>query len=76
MTGRKIGVLIVLGMTFLSCVDGRGGVENISVPFDSTSKRIVPVLRNHGYEVTFRLHPEGHVPGPRLDDARAWYARS
>jgi hypothetical protein len=25
----------------------------------------------HGYEVPFRVHPEGHIPGPRLDDAAA-----
>jgi phospholipase/carboxylesterase len=52
------------------------GKDDQVLPFDSTSNAIVPVLRDHGYEVTFRLHPEGHVPGPRLDDAADWYARS
>jgi phospholipase/carboxylesterase len=46
------------------------------LPYTSTSKRIVTVLRNHGFEVTFRVHPEGHIPGPRLDDAAKWFAGS
>jgi phospholipase/carboxylesterase len=51
------------------------GRDDQVLPFDSTSNRIVPVLRDYGYDVTFRVHPEGHIPGPRLDEAADWYAR-
>jgi phospholipase/carboxylesterase len=52
------------------------GKDDQVLPYASTSRRIVPVLRERGFEVTFRVHPEGHIPGPRLDDAADWYARS
>lgn len=78
---RKI---IALSPGFLAPVPPQGrpeifiahGEDDQVLPYASTSKRIVPVLRNRGFEVTFRVHPEGHVPGPRLDDAAKWYAAS
>lgn len=48
------------------------GVNDDVLPFGSTSGRIVPMLREAGYDVTFMRHAEGHNATPRLEEAWEW----
>ncbi len=48
------------------------GVNDDVLPFGSTSGRIVPMLRDTGYDVTFIRHAEGHSAMPRLEEAWEW----
>jgi len=40
------------------------GVDDAVLPISATSRRIVPVLRQHGYDVTYREFDGGHAVPP------------
>lgn len=51
------------------------GTNDGVLPFESTSGRIVPSIREQGYDITFLRHRGGHSPMPRLREAFQWFAR-
>jgi phospholipase/carboxylesterase len=52
------------------------GVRDQVLPIDQCSRRIVPILRDNGYDVTYREFDGAHtVPGEVARDAMAWFTR-
>ena len=50
------------------------GSDDAVLPIDSTSRRLVPRLRQAGYQVEYREFAGGHaVPPSILSDATAWF---
>ncbi len=49
------------------------GTDDEILPIGKTSRRLVPVLRSRGYDMTFREFEGGHtIPLPVLEEALAW----
>ncbi len=52
------------------------GVSDPILPIDACSRRIVPLLRDNGYEVTYNEFDGGHTVPPHVaDEAISWWAR-
>ncbi|MBQ1016047.1 phospholipase, partial [Micromonospora sp. M51] len=49
------------------------GVDDRVLPIDVCSRRLVPHLRDLGYDVTYEEFPGGHdIPVPVRDSAISW----
>ena len=52
------------------------GLTDSVLPIDQTSRKIVPRLRQNGFEVVYREFPDGHVVPPELaDEAFNWFVK-
>lgn len=53
------------------------GVDDRVLPIDVCSRRLVPHLRDRGYDVTYEEFPGGHeIPSPIRDTATTWLTTS
>lgn len=52
------------------------GTQDVVLPFTTTRDRIIPTLRNAGYDVTFREFDGGHGVPPEISDgAMVWFTQ-
>lgn len=79
--GGLFGAVLAFSPGFVAPMPARGrprvfishGNGDEVLPIGSCSRRIVPVLRQAGYDVNYREFNGGHaVPGSIADDALAW----